>query len=68
MNYLKRNSLYWEIRLQEDEIKSILPEEVSRSRVKGWITSALKTHYKEKILIPNLKEQGLINTDHNETN
>lgn len=58
----------WESGLHQDEIKLILPEEVSTSGVKGWITSTLKTHYKEKILIPRLKEQGLINTDHNETN
>ncbi len=49
----------WQATLTDEETKNIIPDHVRNSRLLPAITSSLKTHFKEHILIPRLKEEGV---------
>ncbi len=50
----------WEKQLKEEQKKAIVPENIFNSQVKKGITATLRVYFKEKILLPRLKEQGAL--------
>ena len=50
----------WEKNLSEEEKKIIVPEEIYKTKITKGIIATLKIHFKEKILLPRLQEQGVL--------
>ena len=50
----------WENKISEEEKKAIVPENIYNSRIKMGVTATLRSYFKEKILLPRLQEQGLV--------
>ena len=50
----------WKQDLKEEEIEKIVPEDIRKLSLKSATTSSLKTHFREKILFPRLKKEGLL--------
>lgn len=49
----------WESNLSESDLESILPPDVRNSRLSAARTSTLKNHFREQVLIPRLKKEGV---------
>ena len=51
--------LDWQSRLSDQDLEYILPEDVRASRLTAAKTSVLKNYFKDHVLIPRLKNEGL---------
>lgn len=49
----------WESNLSEEDLENILPADVRNSRLSAAKISTLKNHFREQVLIPRLKKEGL---------
>jgi predicted transcriptional regulator len=51
--------LDWQSRLSNQDLELIVPEDVRASRLTAAKTSVLKNYFKDQVLIPRLKNEGL---------
>ncbi|MDP1575124.1 MAG: hypothetical protein Q8L78_09380 [Coxiellaceae bacterium] len=51
--------LDWQSRLSDQDLELIVPEDVRASRLTAAKTSVLKNYFKDQVLIPRLKNEGL---------
>ena len=49
----------WQANLSEDEAKEIIPDHVRKSGIPAARTGVLKNYFKDQILIPRLKKEGV---------
>ncbi len=50
----------WKVKLTENEIKQIIPEEIRKANLPQAILAALRAYFNEKVLLPRLREEGIV--------